>query len=102
MERVDKILAGLSIPVNISPANTPISSAESEVCPLCRGVGYLRFDVPVGHPNFGRVLPCECKLRDLAERTHSGLERLSNLDAFVTKTFTNFDPGVAGTREAFL
>ncbi|HUS15794.1 MAG TPA: ATP-binding protein [Chloroflexia bacterium] len=102
MERVDKILAGLSIPINTSPGNTPIYSARSEVCPTCGGAGYLRMDVPVGHPNFGRTFPCECKLRELSERTHNGMERLSNLDAFADKTFESFDPAINGLREAFL
>jgi len=59
-------------------------------------------DVPVGHPNFGRIFPCQCKLRELSERTHAGLERLSNLDAFVDKTFASFDAGLSGVRDAFL
>jgi DNA replication protein DnaC len=102
MERVGKILAGLSIPVNTSAGSTPTSSAENDVCPACRGAGYLRMDVPVGHPNFGRVLPCQCKLSELTQKTNAGLQSLSNLDAFAAKTFANFDPGLPGVREAFI
>jgi DNA replication protein DnaC len=81
----------------------PISSAETEpVCPLCNGAGYLRMEVPVGHPNFGRLFPCQCKLSEMADRTHVDLERRSNLDAFADKTFANFDVNVPGTREGFL
>lgn len=27
-------------------------------CPDCGGVGYLRYDVPFGHPLFGKLAPC--------------------------------------------
>src|SRR5262245_52610484 len=37
---------------------------QPEVCPLCHGAGYVRLDVPVGHPDFGRAAPCECKERE--------------------------------------
>ena len=30
----------------------------SPACPECSGVGYIRFDVPVGHPKFGKVERC--------------------------------------------
>lgn len=29
-------------------------------CKVCQGVGYLRVDLPVGHPDFGKLLLCEC------------------------------------------
>lgn len=30
-------------------------------CPVCGGVGYVSYDVPVGHPEFGRMYPCPNK-----------------------------------------
>ena len=35
-------------------------------CPICRDAGYLRQDVPAGHPDFGKITPCECKRPALA------------------------------------
>ena len=100
--RAGDIMPDISIQTNTSGASTPISSAETEpLCPLCGGAGYLRMEVPVGHPNFGRLFPCQCKLNEMADRTHVDLERRSNLDAFADKTFGNFDLNIPGTRAAF-
>jgi DNA replication protein DnaC len=70
-------------------------------CPICHGAGYLRVEVPVGHPNFGRLFPCECKMNELEERHRGELERMSNLDAVVNKTFERFDSSVKGTKDAY-
>ena len=40
-------------------------SQEQEICPICHGAGYLVKDVPVGHPDFGRLYPCTCKRHEL-------------------------------------
>ncbi len=88
------------MPINIRGANILNSSAD-ETCPLCKGAGYVRVEVPVGHPNFGRLFPCECRTRDIEERNRRELLRLSNLDAFADKTFETFDPSVPGVREAY-
>lgn len=29
-------------------------------CPDCKGVGYLRLELPIGHPLFGKIFECEC------------------------------------------
>lgn len=29
-------------------------------CKLCKGTGYVRFDLPVIHADFGRIYLCEC------------------------------------------
>jgi hypothetical protein len=29
-------------------------------CQLCMGLGWLRQDLPQGHPQFGKLVPCEC------------------------------------------
>lgn len=38
---------------------TPGSRAKPD-CPICKGFEYLRVDVPVGHPMFGKMFLCEC------------------------------------------
>jgi len=29
-------------------------------CETCTGIGLLRRELPVGHPDFGRLIACEC------------------------------------------
>ncbi len=59
-------------------------------------------EVPFGHVNFGRLLPCTCKVQEMSEHVYSGLDRSSNLQAFGDKTFANFEYSLPGLRDAFL
>jgi DNA replication protein DnaC len=74
---------------------------QPEVCPLCHGAGYVRLDVPVGHPDFGRAVQCECKEREIAERERLKLRAVSSLKPFDKKTFSTFDASIPGEREAY-
>jgi DNA replication protein DnaC len=38
------------------------------VCPECNGAGYYTLAVPVGHPEFGKLLPCACLMRAREQR----------------------------------
>jgi DNA replication protein DnaC len=58
-------------------------------------------EVPVGHPNFGRLIECDCKIVEREDRRRDALRRLSStLDGFSHCTFDNFED-IPGTREAF-
>jgi DNA replication protein DnaC len=58
-------------------------------------------DAPVGHPNFGRLFPCECTVTRREERLVDDLWLLSNLDAMGDLNFRNFDRSVEGVQEAY-
>lgn len=77
-------------------------AADADVCPNCGGAGFYRLDVEVGHPQFGRIIACECHERERAVSRYSDQRTLSNLDQFVDCTFVSFDKDVPGTREAFV
>lgn len=72
----------------------------ANACPKCRGAGFVRLDVPVGHPQFGRIVPCECKEREREADRYMEHRTLSNLDHYVGVTFETFDRDVPHTREA--
>jgi DNA replication protein DnaC len=55
-------------------------------------VGYLRADVPVGHPNFGRLEICVCRQRDVSQQVRGRLYSLSRLDELKSLTFDAFQP----------
>ena len=69
--------------------NTP------DPCPICKGRGFLVYDVPPGDPNFNRVVPCRCTEAKLASE-RPRLRSVSNLGALERMTFDSFLPdGVA-------
>jgi DNA replication protein DnaC len=71
-------------------------------CPHCEGAGYYKEAVPYGHPHFGVLFPCVCKLAEKEQRAAEELEQVSNLEMFSDKTFESFVPDVPGVRRAYL
>lgn len=61
----------------------------------------MTLPVDVNDPNFGRLIPCDCKIREMDQRNFADLERFSRLDAFASKTFEAFDPQIKGVHEAY-
>jgi DNA replication protein DnaC len=62
------------------------------VCPRCKGLGFLRRDLPVGDPDFGRLVPCTCRLEEIETIRTNELRRLSNLESVARYTFDRFVP----------
>jgi DNA replication protein DnaC len=79
-----------------SSIDREISNQDASVgdpnCPLCHGVGYIRLDVPVGHPDFGRLFPCTCRLDELQSKRMASLRSVSNLESLGRYTFDSFSP----------
>jgi len=61
-------------------------------CPFCHGLGYLREELPPGHPNFGRLQPCICQLDHMSAAQAEQLRRDSNTETLGGKTFETFLP----------
>ncbi len=72
------------------------SSNVETVCPICGGVGFLRREVPVDHPDFGRAVPCECKLRETQQASIDSLRSASGLTHLSQMTFATFRPDGVG------
>ncbi len=74
--------------------NGESSEVEDEVCPICKGAGFVHPLLPSGRPDLSRVMPCRC---NQAESEESRLLRLRqesgdlNLKLLRTMTFENFD-----------
>lgn len=76
-------------------------TSASSVCPICKGAGFLRNNVPFGHPQFGKPIACQCKEQERKRKRRQQLQEISNLGAFASKRFETFNPRVPGVHEAF-
>jgi DNA replication protein DnaC len=45
---------------------------SAPVCPLCQDRGFLRHNVPLNHPMFGKLKQCKCKVREAAQKLFGG------------------------------
>lgn len=50
----------------------------------------MRYDVPVDHPDFGKVIHCQCQTTQLKARHLKHLRSISNMDALEHYSFDNF------------
>lgn len=69
-----------------------IGAAKEDVCPICGGKGFLVYDVPYGHPNFGKLVACRCTEAKIALNRSRELHGLSNLGGLDRMTFDTFLP----------
>ena len=60
-------------------------------CPICGGIGYLRRDLPIDHPDFGKIVPCSCRSEEITQSARSRLFRMSSLEALKNLRFDNFE-----------
>lgn len=71
---------------------------------ICGGLGYVRVDLPVDHPDFGKLFRCpNFQTADPARKEK--LRKLGNLEAFADKTFDTFtleQPGLTPTQQQSL
>ena len=73
-----------------APSQTAGSAVEAApVCPRCGGAGFLRRDLPLDHPQFGRAVACDCVLTESQDARRARLERYSSLGPLTRLTFAN-------------
>ncbi len=71
---------------------TPVAGLPGDPnCPICHGVGFIRRELPIGDPDFGKVEICSCRQREVMRTERTRLYRLSNLNAFREMTFDTFN-----------
>ena len=76
----------------MSQENTENLTAADKDCPICGGVGFIHQDLPIDHPDFGKLVVCPCRQQKLVNAAQQKLLRTSNLDAFQNMTFESFSP----------
>lgn len=63
-------------------------------------MGYLRADVPPGHPDFGKLEICDCRQPEIQDQLQQRLYEISQLGELRQLTFDSFKPsGRVGTSE---
>jgi DNA replication protein DnaC len=87
MEPLSQALARLR-PLGPSAGGNPPEPDPAPNCPICHDYGFVRRDVPVGDPDFGRAIPCECRHEEVRDR----LRRRSQIGALADRSFDNFFP----------
>lgn len=63
-----------------------------DYCPICEGRKWLSVDVPVGHPDFGRAVACQCQINTSESERETRLRRYSNLGPLSRMTFASANP----------
>ncbi|MDO8472644.1 MAG: hypothetical protein Q7T05_02375, partial [Dehalococcoidia bacterium] len=93
MERLNDI-AKRQTRTSTSGVNTDTSSEgakRQEVCPRCKGAGFVHPRQPSGGTDFSRAIPCKCQKDSLEKERVSYLERFSNLGPLSRMTLESFD-----------
>ncbi|MEN6435564.1 MAG: ATP-binding protein [Anaerolineaceae bacterium] len=90
-EITKKVIANTSRKMNNMQEQPQPEIEEQDVCPICHGKGFIRRDVPIDHPDFGKLQVCVCRSAEVEEADRQRLIQLSNLEAFRNMTFQNFN-----------
>ncbi|MEO8354276.1 MAG: ATP-binding protein [Chloroflexota bacterium] len=95
--KVDATIKNLANRVSTERSNSSANAPRNELpgdpnCPHCGGGGYLRVDVPVGHPDFGKLEICVCRRANITDTVRERLFALSHLDELKDLTFESFKP----------
>lgn len=80
-------------------------SGGDQVCPICKGAGFVRRDLPPNDPMFGRALVCKCTKTKVEQQRQQRLIKLSNLGMlrrFTFETFVFDDPKISSKRKLSL
>jgi len=86
-------LSGVSERVSDAPPGAVPEAPEDEnACEHCGGAGYVRLRVHVGHPDFGKALPCVCTENEADDEKTARLLRYSGLGSLSRLTFEELSP----------
>jgi DNA replication protein DnaC len=92
MERLGDALARLRPNVRARIGAAVPEPEPDPTCPICKDFGFVRKDVPLGHPDFGRAITCTCRHGEVRDR----LRRRSQIGALGDRSFDNFLPSGRG------
>ena len=73
-------------------ASRAVEPDPPPTCPICRDFGFVRKEVPLDDPDFGRAIACQCRQTEIRDR----IRRRSQIGALADRNFDNFLPGGRG------
>ncbi len=88
MENTDRSSAG----ADVSRSDT---APEVENCPVCDGLGWVSRELPLDHPDFGKLTPCVCRAEELKSERFRRLQRYGQLEPFAHVTFESLESELA-------
>ena len=68
-----------------------VNLSETDSCSVCGGAGFLLDDLPLGHPEFGKPIPCKCKLDERRTRRRNRFQGVNDPEALTRFTFESFN-----------
>ncbi len=97
MESLGDILKRMTVrntsrTTNGDGAAHPRSEPAADLCPICKGTGWVSKRVHLGHPDFGQAFPCRCQHADEPTARLAALRRYSNLGPLERITFDGTRP----------
>ena len=108
MEKLGDVLNKMRLKAGATPNGATLPDASRPVgatgqsplaqppCPRCQGAGWVRRQAPVGHPDFGKVFPCSCRLAEQQTDRNAELLRFSGLHHMGRFTFATLSPDWKG------
>ncbi len=73
------------------------TTPDAERCPVCDGLGWVSRELPLDHPDFGKLTPCVCRAEELKSERFRRLQRYGQLEPFAHITFESLEVEAAQT-----
>jgi DNA replication protein DnaC len=78
----------------------PSEEGAGEICPICKGAGFVHPALDSGKVDFSRVVSCQCSKGKLKKKKTEYLEKYSNLGSLSQLTFDNLSSKGKPTRRS--
>jgi len=100
MARTNTSRAGMDTSSKGKVPPPSIEEDAGEICPICKGAGFVHPALDSGKVDFSLVVPCQCSKGELRKKKTEYLEKYSNLGYLSQLTFVNLSPKGKPTRRS--
>ncbi len=87
---VGSVVSRVAVRIEPETGASAQSKPVTPLCPICNGFGYVRRDLRVGDPHFGKYDPCECRRSKTSSRLQKKAYSYCNMAVLQGMTFDNF------------